>query len=81
MKGDTTSIRTQYCRNLEQKSGKAKKEKHKEGESGKVTCPGKAFYTTEKSSISYVIEGKDVTVNCYYTKDIIDNEEEDNTVE
>jgi len=58
-----------------------KTEKHKDGESGKVTCPGKAFYTTEKSSISYVIEGKDVTVNCYYTKDIIDNEEEDNTVE
>lgn len=41
----------------------------KDGESGKVTCPGKAGYIREQESISYEIAGRDVTVNCYYMKE------------
>lgn len=48
-----------------------KTDKKKDGESGSITCPGKAGYTTEQSSISYRIDGRDVTVNCYYTKNIV----------
>ena len=44
-----------------------KTEKKKNGDSGSVTCPGRAGYTLEKSTVSYEINGKDVTVNCYYT--------------
>lgn len=53
-----------------------KTEKKKDGESGTVTCPGKAGYTTKESSIAYVIDGKDTTVNCYYTKDIVEDDTE-----
>lgn len=52
----------------------SKTEKKKDGESGSVTCPGKAGYTTEQSSISYKIEGKEMTVNCYYTKDVVSDD-------
>ena len=45
-----------------------KTEKKKNGESGNVTCPGKEGYTTEQSVFDYLIEGKDVTINCYYVK-------------
>ena len=53
-----------------------KTEKKKNGESGSVTCPHKAGYTTKESSVSYVIDGKDATVNCYYTKNVGDDESE-----
>ena len=58
----------------------SKIEKHKDGESGTVTCPGKAFYDVTTPQVNYQINGKDVVVNCYYTKsdssddsDIIDD--------
>lgn len=56
-----------------------KTEKKKNGETGTVSCPGKVGYVTEKSSIDYVIDGKDVTVNCYYTKDIVDSDTDEET--
>ena len=49
--------------------GNTKTESHKNGDSGNVTCPGFAGYSFEKTSIPYKIDGKDVTVNCYYIKD------------
>lgn len=61
-----------------------KTEKKKDGEKGSVTCPGKAGYVTEKSEIGYEIKGADVTVNCYYTKEVVEEpseEEQDNTNE
>ena len=58
----------------------SKIEKHKDGESGTVTCPGKASYDVTTPQVNYQINGKDVAVNCYYTKsdssddsDIIDD--------
>ena len=58
----------------------SKIEKHKDGESGTVTCPGKASYDVTTPQVNYQINGKDVVVNCYYTKsdssddsDIIDD--------
>ena len=57
--------------------GNTKTESHKNGDSGNVTCPGFAGYTTDKPSVSYKIDGKDVTVNCYYTKDSDDNSSTD----
>lgn len=63
-----------YDKDTNQSLYDTKTEKHKNGDSGKVSCPGKAGYATEQSSINYVIEGKDVTVNCYYLKnDVTDN--------
>ena len=53
--------------------GNTKTEQKKDGDSGTVTCPGFTNYITEKSSISYKIEGKDATVTCYYTKSITDD--------
>lgn len=55
-----------------------KSEKHRDGDTGSVICPGKAGFTTERSSISYTIDGKDVTVNCYYTKNIVGSNELEN---
>ena len=46
-----------------------KTETHPNGYSGSVGCPIIGGYTAEKVSIPYKIDGKDVTVNCYYTKD------------
>ena len=51
----------------------SKTQNKKNGDVGSVACPGKAGYTTEKSSVDYEIDGKDVTVNCYYTKNIVDD--------
>ena len=45
-----------------------KVEKHKDGESGTVTCPGKASYDLVTSQVNYQISGKDAVINCYYTK-------------
>lgn len=56
-----------------------KTEKKKDGESGSITCPGKAGYVAEKSTVSYIIEGKDTTVNCYYTKEVINNDSNNST--
>lgn len=52
-------------------------EQHKDGDSGAVSCPGKAGYTVEQSSVSYKIEGRDTVVNCYYTKNIVNNGDDD----
>lgn len=57
-----------YDKDTNQSLYDTRTEKHKDGDSGKVSCPGKAGYATEQSSISYSIAGKDVTVNCYYIK-------------
>lgn len=54
----------------------SKTEKHKDGETGTVTCPGKAGYIAKESTISYKIEGKDITVNCYYTQSVSDDSNE-----
>ena len=51
-----------------------KTEQHKDGESGSIVCPGLKGYIAEKSSVDYKIEGKDTTVNCYYTKEIVDSD-------
>lgn len=48
----------------------SKTERKKNGESGTVTCPGKAGYVREKDEVSYKINGSKVTVNCYYTKEV-----------
>ena len=45
------------------------KENIANGTTGTITCPGIAGYTTEKSSISYTIDGTNATVNCYYIED------------
>ena len=60
-----------------------KYEKKKDKEKGTISCPRKAGYVAEKSTIEYEIDGKDTSINCYYTKEIIDNssQEEDNTDE
>ena len=56
-----------------------KTESKKDGSTGTVTCPGKSGYVTEsKSAINYIIEGKDVTINCYYKKDGTDDTENNN---
>ncbi len=55
--------------------GNTKIEKKRDGESGEIMCPGFAGYVTEKSTIRYQIEGKDVVVDCYYTKDILSEEQ------
>ena len=57
--------------------GNTKTESHKDGDSGNVSCPGFAGYTTEKASIPFKIEGKDVTINCYYIKESIDTSSDD----
>ena len=44
-----------------------KTETKKNGDKGTVTCPGKVGYTLYEDSIEYIIDGKDVIVNCYYT--------------
>lgn len=59
----------------------SKTEKKNNGATGNVTCPGKAGYVAEKSSIAYEIKGTDVTVNCYYTKEIISDSPVDEPVE
>ena len=64
--------------NYVDKDGKAirdtKSEAHKDGDSGVITCPLVTGYTVDKTSISYRIEGKDLTVDCKYTKDeVVDN--------
>ena len=60
-----------------------KYENKKDKEKGSISCPRKAGYVAEKSTIEYEIDGKDTSINCYYTKEIIDNssQEEDNTDE
>ena len=68
-----------YDRKTNESLYDTKTEKKKDGDSGKVTCPGKAGYTNEQSSISYVIEGHDVTVNCYYNS--VDNGNTDDTTD
>ena len=51
-----------------------KTEKKKDGDKGTIACPGKEGYVREKSSVSYEIDGSDVTVNCYYTKEIVNED-------
>ena len=46
----------------------------KDGDKGTETCPVIKGYVAERSSISYEINGSDVTVNCYYTKELISSE-------
>ena len=46
------------------------KEAHKNGDTGTISCPGKAGFSTENSTINYTINGKDTTINCYYTEEI-----------
>ena len=59
---------------IDKDTGKAlensKTEKKNNGESGTVTCPGKAGYVREKDEVPYKIDGSKVTVNCYYTKEV-----------
>lgn len=56
----------------------SKTEKKRDGESGIVTCPGKEGYVVEKGSVSYTIDGKDATVNCYYSGNTSDNIDQNN---
>lgn len=65
-------------KDTQQVLGNTKTEQKKDGDSGSVICPGFTNYVTEKSSISYTIDGKDTTVNCYYTKSIVNNGNTDN---
>lgn len=46
----------------------------KDGDKGTETCPVIKGYVAERSSVSYEINGSDVTVNCYYTKELISGE-------
>ncbi len=43
------------------------------GDSGEFQCRGFGGYTTATPKVSYKIDGKDVTINCYYTKDKEEN--------
>ena len=52
----------------------SKTEKKNNGTTGTVTCPGKAGYVAERSSIGYEIKSADVTVNCYYTKEFVQDD-------
>ena len=58
-----------------------KTETYKNGYSDSVSCPIVGGYTAEKTSIPFKIEGKDVTVNCYYIKDKEENNTENNSSE
>ena len=49
--------------------GNTKTETHSNGDGGNIECPGFAGYTTSTPNVSYKIDGRDVTVNCYYIKD------------
>ena len=49
--------------------GNTKTETHSNGDGGNIECPGFAGYTTSTPNVSYKIDGRDVTVNCYYVKD------------
>ena len=64
--------------NYVDKDGKAirdtKSEAHKDGDSGVITCPLVTGYTVDKTSISYRIEAKDLTIDCKYTKDADDDD-------
>ena len=53
--------------------GNTKTESHKNGDVGNITCPGFGGYITETANVSYKIDGKDVTVNCYYTKEEVED--------
>lgn len=64
-----------YLKGTKQSIADSKTETHKNGDSGSVTCPGKAGYITESESVNYSINEKDTTVNCYYTKESISTDE------
>ena len=42
--------------------------KKKDGESGSYSCPGISGYTTYEDYVSYKIDGKNTTINCFYIK-------------
>lgn len=65
-----------YDKETNQSLFDTKVESHSNGDSGNVVCPGKAGYVTEKNAVSYIINGKDAVVNCYYMK--IQGEETEN---
>ena len=46
----------------------------KDGDNGTETCPVIKGYVAERSSVSYEINGSDVTINCYYTKELVNSE-------
>ena len=46
----------------------------KDGDKGTETCPVIKGYVAERSSVSYEINGSDVTINCYYTKELVNSE-------
>ena len=60
----------------------SKNESKKDGDTGSIICPGKTGYVTDTDkAISYKINGGDVTINCYYTKDepVKDDENDEDT--
>lgn len=63
-----------YLKGTKQSIADSKTETHKNNDTGTVTCPGKAGYITETDSLSYAINNKDMTLNCYYSKDTTTNE-------
>lgn len=73
---DTTTynlIINYYLKGTKQSIADSKTESHKNGDSGTVSCPGKAGHITESDSVNYSINGKDSTVNCYYSKQQTNN--------
>ena len=56
-------------KSLNKPVGNTRTETHKNGDSGNVECPLYTGYTRDQEKVSYKIDGKDVTINCYYTKD------------
>ncbi len=70
---DTTTynlIINYYLKGTKQSIADSKTETHKNGDSGTVSCPGKAGYITETDYVNYSINAKDTTVNCYYTEEL-----------
>lgn len=63
-----------YLKGTKQSIADSKTETHKNGDSGSVTCPGKAGYITETDSVNYSINATNTTVNCYYTKQQVTTE-------
>ena len=51
-----------------------KTEIKKDGDKGSIECPVIKDYVRERSTINYEIKGTDVTINCYYSKDIVQDD-------
>ncbi len=69
---DTTTynlIVNYYIKGTKKSIKDSTKESHKNKDAGSFSCPGIGGYTTETDAVSYSINDKDQTINCYYIED------------